>query len=472
VRCRRHSPLLHQDAGLRKALGVSDSGSTGKSLASQGDWKSSFRNVIQKLSLTDASKEGFHSTRAIVGREKEMREIHSFLRNALKGSCKEGQRSLFIAGPPGVGKTACVRAAISELEHLRAKGKVPPFEFVFLNGMEMRFPFEAYVHLWERISGKSIGPDQAADRLESYFTKDDSAATREAISTATSVVVLLDEIDYLVTKNQSVLYNFFDWPTHNQDRRLIVLGVSNTLNLAEQLHTRVQSRIGGRRCIFKAYDAEQIQEILQSKLLQASPGYTVFDQDAIKFVSKKTASLSGDIRRAFQICRTSAEYVMREHASRVATDPVVSIRDAVKVSRESFHSAKSQAIVRCTAFEALLLVTLASLSKSTGREFGGFDLEEILVKMEALANGLGDVRYLPTPNLGECLGLVSRLAEGDIVSTMTPKSTSLTYRASSAGSGGPWPLVSLTVDDLSVLLALKKSPHHALAQKYLGLKGL
>jgi hypothetical protein len=63
------------------------------------DWKTSFHNVIQKLSLTDASKEGFQSTKAIVGREKEMNQVLSFLRNALNGSTREGHRSLFIAGP-------------------------------------------------------------------------------------------------------------------------------------------------------------------------------------------------------------------------------------------------------------------------------------------------------------------------------------------------------------------------------------
>lgn len=378
-----------------------------------------------------------------------------------------------------MGKTACVRAAICELEQLRSKSQVPSFDFVCMNGMEMRYPFEAYIHLWEKISGITLRPEVAASRLEAYFTKDECTATKEAKSDSRSVVVLLDEIDYLVTKNQSVLYNFFDWPTHNQRRRLIVLGVSNTLNLAEQLHTRVQSRIGSRRCIFKAYDAKQIENILRAKLAQATPGQTVFDQDAIVFVSKKTASLSGDIRRAFQICRTAAEHVVRENSSTTATtgardqedeaDPIVTIRDAVKVSRESFNSAKSQAITRCSSFESLLLVTLASLSKSTGREFGGFDMEEILVKMEALANGLGDTRYIPAPTLGEAMQVVCRLAEGNIVSVVTPKSTSLTYRSSLAGSGGPWPLVSLTVDDLSVLLALKKSPHKALALKYLGL---
>jgi hypothetical protein len=96
-------------------------------------------------------------------------------------------------------------------------------------------------------------------------------------------------------------------------------------------------------------------------------------------------------------------------------------------------------------------------------------MEEILVKMEALANGLGDSSYLPAPMLSEAREVVSRLGESNIVGLQTPQLTSLTYRASLAGSGGPWPLVSLTVDDLSVLLALKKSPHKALAQKYLGL---
>lgn len=361
---------------------------------------------------------------------------------------------------------------MSELQQLRARDQVPSFDFVAMNAMEMKYPFEAYVQLWEKISGQATSPEVAASRLEAYFTKQQLPAG-VANTDARSVVVLLDEIDYLVTKNQSVLYNFFDWPTHNQQRRLIVLGVSNTLNLVEQLHTRVQSRIGSRRCIFRAYDAQQIETILRSKLFQACPGRTVFDDDAIVFVSKKTASLSGDIRRAFQICRTAAEYVLREHAQVPDEErgPLVMIRDAVKVSRESFHSAKSQAITRCTVFEALLLVSLASLSKSTGREFGGFDMEEILVKMESLANGLGNPRYLPSPTLAETMDVVARLAESNLVSAETQESTSLTFRASLAGSGGPWPLVSLVVDDLSVLLALKKSPHNALAQKFLGLGG-
>jgi Cdc6-like AAA superfamily ATPase len=36
-------------------------------------------------------------------------------------------------------------------------------------------------------------------------------------------VVLMDELDFLVTRKQSVLYNLFDWPTRRH-ARLIVIG--------------------------------------------------------------------------------------------------------------------------------------------------------------------------------------------------------------------------------------------------------
>ena len=47
------------------------------------------------------------------------------------------------------------------------------------------------------------------------------------------IVLLLDEIDMLVTKDQSILYNFFDWPRLT-GAKLIVIAISNTLDLPER----------------------------------------------------------------------------------------------------------------------------------------------------------------------------------------------------------------------------------------------
>ena len=116
--------------------------------------------------------------------------------------------------------------------------------------MELRHPFDSYIRFWEALTGrKHVGsPDRACDLLEEHFT------TKRSSRDQTATVILLDEIDYLITEKQSVLYNFFDWPKRAANtpggKRLVVIGVSNTLNLVDQLMPSVQSRIGTEKCIF------------------------------------------------------------------------------------------------------------------------------------------------------------------------------------------------------------------------------
>lgn len=47
------------------------------------------------------------------------------------------------------------------------------------------------------------------------------------------LVMVLDEIDYLVTRKQSVIYNMFDWAT-SAASSLIIVGISNTMDLPER----------------------------------------------------------------------------------------------------------------------------------------------------------------------------------------------------------------------------------------------
>ncbi len=137
-------------------------------------------------------------------------------------------------------------------------------------------PFESYVKLCESLSqfGKQRRtPETAAALLQAYFTKED--ISNEDKSNAEIIVLLLDELDYLVTKKQTVIYNFFDWPwqtlASNIGRRLVVVGISNTINLPDTLLPSVQSRIGPDRCIFKAYNYQELTTILKSKIRDASP---------------------------------------------------------------------------------------------------------------------------------------------------------------------------------------------------------
>lgn len=277
-----------------------------------------------------------------------------------------------------------------------------------------------------------------------------------------------------------MLYNLFDWPKRaaevSSPNRLIVVGISNTLNLVDQLMPSVQSRVGTEKCIFKAYSLNDTTAIIKSKIQEGSPNFHFFEDDAVLFAAKKTAALSGDIRKAFQLCRSAAELVTwrfednqsRNRARNETGDyPKIRISDVQKASLVSFNMAMVTAVSFSASFEALSLITLAALRRATGREVGGFDVKDILTKMEALANASGDPKYLPAPSFGETIRLLTRLGEMNLVELRTIKSSIRTFRQSDGGSGGAWPMADLAIDEMTLLKGLKNTPHKELANKNL-----
>ncbi|EGR50790.1 uncharacterized protein TRIREDRAFT_104683 [Trichoderma reesei QM6a] len=227
-------------------------------------------------------------------REGEFSLVYSHLEAAITegtGNC------IYISGTPGTGKTATVREVISRLEEGVWLDELDDFIFVEINGMKITDPHQAYSLLWEALKGERASPAQALDLLEREFN---NPSPRRI-----PCVVLMDELDQLVTKNQAVMYNFFNWPTLRHSR-LIVLAVANTMDLPERtLSNKISSRLGLTRITFPGYNHEQLMKIIQSRL-EGVPG-NIVDADAIQFASRKVAAVSGDARRALDICRRAVE---------------------------------------------------------------------------------------------------------------------------------------------------------------------
>lgn len=116
-------------------------------------------------------------------------------------------------------------------------------------------------------------------------------------------ILLIDELDYVLTKDQSVLYNLFEWPQRKK-ANLVVIGVANTLDLPEKFMARISSRIGNTRLVFTPYSSNEIREIINQRI---SGGADVFDTSAVNFISKKVALISSDIRKTLMICRQAVE---------------------------------------------------------------------------------------------------------------------------------------------------------------------
>ena len=65
----------------------------------------------------------------------------------------------------------------------------------------------------------------------------------------------MDELDLLVTKKQTVMYNFFEWP-NRPNSKLVVIAIANTMDLPERILTnKVSSRLGKQEsCIILVGD--------------------------------------------------------------------------------------------------------------------------------------------------------------------------------------------------------------------------
>ncbi|KIV93635.1 hypothetical protein PV10_04833 [Exophiala mesophila] len=281
-------------------------------------------------------------------RSNEFSTVYSHLYSAIadgSGAC------IYISGTPGTGKTATVREVVTSLHQSVLDEELDDFNFVEINGMKVTEPHQSYSLLWEALKGDRVSPNHALSLLEQEF----SYPSPRRIP----CVVLMDELDQLVTKNQSVMYNFFNWPAMRHSR-LIVLAVANTMDLPERtLSNKISSRLGLTRITFPGYTHSQLMEIISSRL-EGVPG-NIVDSDAIQFASRKVAAVSGDARRALDICRRAVEIAEQSQNSQAQglEDSVATTPSKTGRNERKQESDKSNTIATRTA-----RVTIATIKQA------------------------------------------------------------------------------------------------------------
>lgn len=263
------------------------------------------------------------SASCLVARESEGNYLNQFLIDNIKNkTCN----SLYICGPPGTGKTAQVNLSFNHL--IGEVGKMVD-ESVFIHGtervkilkincMSVNNPDYIFHEIY-------CGLDPSAN-LGSSHRKRNYDDLLELLTRKTpkysSTIVLLDEMDYLITKDQQVLFQLFNFASLKNTgiltNKLILIGISNALDLTDKFLPRLK-----RNCLnpeslqFLPYTAEQIKSVIINKLqllmennkenqVQSIP---IIHPAAIHLCSKKSASITGDLRKAFDICYKSIEIV-------------------------------------------------------------------------------------------------------------------------------------------------------------------
>ncbi|XP_058223873.1 origin of replication complex subunit 1A-like isoform X2 [Rhododendron vialii] len=277
-------------------------------------------------------------------RNKEVEEITAFIKGAICDDQCLG-RCLYIHGVPGTGKV-----------------------------------------IYEALSGHRVSWKKALPLLNERFSNGIKGGKEDN----RPCILLIDELDLLVTRNQSVLYNILDWPTKPHSK-LIVIGIANTMDLPEKLLPRISSRMGIQRLCFGPYNYQQLQEIISTRL----KGIDAFEKQAIEFASRKVAAVSGDARRALEICRRAAEltdYRTKKLASvpnaASAGKALVGMTDVEAAIQEMFQAPHIQVMKTCSKLSKIFLTAMVHELYKTG--MGETTFEKLAMSVSCLCTSNGE----------------------------------------------------------------------------------
>ena len=245
---------------------------------------------------------------ALYGREQERKELENFVSTRSKGK-KSG--CIYVSGPPGTGKSAFVNEVCTSVS---SDGSAMTG---YINCMSIKNATDLYRTLLEEfVDITEVAEGDEMDALHELFQQ-----------RKTSYVVTLDEVDHLLELDIDLLYNIFDW-SMQKSSGLVLVGIANALDFTDRFLPRLKARgLKPHLLPFLPYSAAQISSVITSKLKALLPAGSeqlpFIHPTAIMFLSKKVASQSGDLRKAFDICRRAIDLIeadTRDQHAKKATE--------------------------------------------------------------------------------------------------------------------------------------------------------
>ncbi|CAJ1395073.1 unnamed protein product [Effrenium voratum] len=232
---------------------------------------------------------------AVLGTMPCREQQQSELFNHLSAAIRQGgsKKVLYISGMPGTGKTASVLQVEAQLKQ--------KFAFVHINAMCLGKPSAVFGEVWRQLREAGLAQERcsaaaAEKQVEGFFLH---RATQQV------VVLLIDELDCLATRNQAILYRILSLIMLPKPH-LVMVAISNNIDLPERLLPKVSTRLGFDRVDFRTYTRDQIHEILR-KRLEVYKALDTFTNDTLKYCAARVAGHSGDVRKALQLCKRALD---------------------------------------------------------------------------------------------------------------------------------------------------------------------
>lgn len=302
-------------------------------------------------------------------REAQHHKINSFLNKSIE---EHRSDSLYVTGPPGTGKTAQLDSIIKTTFHSISLSQESPYSapndlvdvsfyetqntkrwepvvVSSINCIAIRDPRTIFNRIYSSICrAPHIKPVKDMDGLRDYMEK---------FSQELTFVIILDELDKLVqasfndtvaTKTLFELFMMAKLPTI----RFVLIGISNSLNLTDRFLSRMslKQELIPHTVIFQPYTSEQMYDIVMDRVqiatnddstcgISSVTTESIFNPMAVRFAAKRCSGSNGDLRRLFDILRSSIEILELERMSRSRISTIENDPKTQKVSLQHVSKA-------------------------------------------------------------------------------------------------------------------------------------
>lgn len=408
------------------------------------------KSLFQRGSNVSCSQE----TSQLVGRQTEAEYLNNFFIENVKNHTSN---SLYISGPPGTGKTAQIGISFEHFKKVTSQKsfiKSPldnnnvminnsQVKLVKINCMAVNSPENIFHEVYSQIVGRlsiSYNKKKTSEDLLNLL-KGEGELSSDQIHSA---VVVLDEMDCLITRDQQVLFELFNFASakysHHLQIKLILIGISNALDLTDKFLPRLKRNgLNPQALQFLPYTCDQIKAVIVSKLrslnesdedkenlvkesLVSQPSLVpLFHPAAILLCCKKSASITGDLRKAFDLCYKSIEMV--EATIKDTSDltnnncPQVTISHVARVCSSSFGDNSLTKLTNLNLLQKAVLCCLFHHQIYQAKDLNVNAFYDFYVKhcTENIDRLLGIVKK------GEFLEIISALESASVISLSDKK---------------------------------------------------
>ncbi|HEY4704448.1 MAG TPA: ORC1-type DNA replication protein [Thermoplasmata archaeon] len=255
-------------------------------------------------------------------REEQIDQLAQILATALRG---ERPSNVLIFGKTGTGKTAVVKYIENELKKLDGARTV---QYVYMNCEIVDTPYGVLQNvanrfvenLSQRIPFTGLSTDRVYQMLVEKLDEEKRI-----------VVLVLDEIDKIVTKNgDDLLYQLLKINDDLKKAKVSLIGISNDLKFTEWLDPRVKSRMSDEKMVFPPYNAQELFDILSQRSQRAFDN-GVANDSVLSLIAALAAQEHGDARRALDLLRVAAELAERASEDHITEQHVQRAKNKIEL---------------------------------------------------------------------------------------------------------------------------------------------